>query len=857
MMGSGYSGGLLSLIASVLCLSGLFSIRGVFSDLVRATEENGEETVERSAPMRVPEPAARAVAPEPTPKRSGSWAQQPLGTTQAPSKTVKKETSIAQRIDWEEWVGQKLLQKAGVLIVLVGMVVFLKYSFDNGWIEELGRVAISTVAAVVLLGLGEAYQRRYPTWAQAFTGGGLVLLYLTVWVVHVFYAQALAVKYGLIIPAPFALILYSAITAFGILASVRYKAQTIAWFAVLGGYATPMLIEAPAGGQTMLVAYLMILSSGLLALAWFRQWRYLNVAAFALTQLELFLLVYPSSTTYFPEIAQVFTAILFFLLFNALPLLYQFKLKRPAQPEDILLIVGNGLAVFAPVVDALGGIDGRFTGLVCMALAATYMAFSALSLTRRSEDESLVNTYLVGTVILIALALLVEMEREWVAAGWAPFSAVLVWVSTQVKRKGPWVCATILLVLSLFFLAINMPSLAPVPEAIWHPFTSNWAIQSYVVFASVLAWMKLSNRLPESLVQGQSTQTLRTLLHVMLVLIAFAGVTFEATGLDWTIDLPLAFAYLAFAAVAGVIFFFTESLVWFVAAFAVQIITLLFVFAFGDSSGLSLEGPDAVQPFLHAWSVVSVLALLVTFGLTQAMRLKGGKTTAGPTFKTLLAATALGQVWMHGSVEVRHLGLAYDWSTLFEGRVLSGWWIVFALAVLAYGFLKKTPALRMAGILLLVPPFLHDIPRISGYLGFYETILWTVLSLALAVLGKRGGIKEMLWAGLALLGLTAGIDMVGHLGDRSAGFVRSSYWAVAALVAMIAGFTEKEKLLRKVAMGIFGAAAIKLLIFDFQGLEVPVRIGASIATGLLMIGASYLYQRFDSGSSTPSAAKRP
>ena len=97
--------------------------------------------------------------------------------------------------------------------------------------------------------------------------------------------------------------------------------------------------------------------------------------------------------------------------------------------------------------------------------------------------------------------------------------------------------------------------------------------------------------------------------------------------------------------------------------------------------------------------------------------------------------------------------------------------------------------------------------------------------------------------------------MISHLGGFSAGLFRSSWWALAGLATMTAGFVEREKKLRQLAMLIFGATALKLLLVDFNGLETPVRIGASIVTGLLMIGASYLYQRFDEATASVPAKK--
>ncbi len=47
----------------------------------------------------------------------------------------------------------------------------------------------------------------------------------------------------------------------------------------------------------------------------------------------------------------------------------------------------------------------------------------------------------------------------------------------------------------------------------------------------------------------------------------------------------------------------------------------------------------------------------------------------------------------------------------------------------------------------------------------------------------------------------------------------------------------------------FAVTAGKLLLIDFNGLDTPIRVAASVGIGLLMIFASYLYQRFGQSSS--------
>src|SRR5690606_34237922 len=149
-------------------------------------------------------------------------------------------------------------------------------------------------------------------------------------------------------------------------------------------------------------------------------------------------------------------------------------------------------------------------GLICMALAAFYVVCAYFALTLRKEDDLLVNSYLIGAIVLIAGALFAELKAEWVALGWAPLSLAVMAICTRVPRRGAWVTSTVLLGGSILFLMGNVPVDTGSAEQLWHPLTSNWALQSYVVFASLIGWALLAKRVPQNLVTQEQRLPLLT-----------------------------------------------------------------------------------------------------------------------------------------------------------------------------------------------------------------------------------------------------------------------------------------------------------------------------------------------------------
>jgi uncharacterized membrane protein len=70
----------------------------------------------------------------------------------------------------------------------------------------------------------------------------------------------------------------------------------------------------------------------------------------------------------------------------------------------------------------------------------------------------------------------------------------------------------------------------------------------------------------------------------------------------------------------------------------------------------------------------------------------------------------------------------------------------------------------------------------------------------------------------------------------------SIMWAVYAAVLMAAGFWRKTALLRYISLGFFGILLVKVFVLDMSTVKSVYRIAAFLATGVTLVGVSYLYQ---------------
>ena len=56
------------------------------------------------------------------------------------------------------------MSRIGITALFIALAFFIKYAFDQGWVNEIMRIAMGTLMGLVLLSLGEYFdsKRKYP-----------------------------------------------------------------------------------------------------------------------------------------------------------------------------------------------------------------------------------------------------------------------------------------------------------------------------------------------------------------------------------------------------------------------------------------------------------------------------------------------------------------------------------------------------------------------------------------------------------------------------------------------------------------------------------------------------------------------
>ncbi|MDD4169737.1 MAG: DUF2339 domain-containing protein [Desulfotomaculaceae bacterium] len=377
--------------------------------------------------------------------------------------------TLPTRDSLESLIGGQLLNRIGIVILLFGVAYFLKYAFDNDWINETGRIIIGLIAGISLLAAGDvAMNRRYTYFSQGLTGGGIAVIYLTTFAAanyyHIFNP-----------PVAFGLLVVTALA--GGFLSVRQNAFSVAILSTIGGFLSPFLIGSQSSQAIPLLSYIVILDLVILYLAYYNNWRSLNLLSFAGTAIVYIL--YNSQTSFKQEalVIELFLAA-FFVIFGTLAFFYNVRHQKPTKAPDVLLMVGN-IAFF--LAASLGNLY-RFSnwhGLFVISLAVLYLVVS-LNIQRRKSGDNLLFLSLLGIgLALVTIAIPIQLEGMWINIAWLVEAVVLVYAGVRAENKWVWRTGLLLLIFSSLIQATQYVPITVVPVFNFYSLAAYLAIAGF------------------------------------------------------------------------------------------------------------------------------------------------------------------------------------------------------------------------------------------------------------------------------------------------------------------------------------------------------------------------------------------
>jgi len=349
-----------------------------------------------------------------------------------------------------QWIfGGNTIVKVGVLLLFLGLAFLLRYTAERVTVPVEFRYMGVALVGVVLTGLGWRLRDRQDR--AGGTGYGLILQGAGI---GVFYLTALGALHLNPLLSPNAAFGFMAlVSVLGALLAVKQDAPWLAYVSVAEGFAAPALVGGGSGAYVPLMSYMALLDIGILAIAWFKAWRPLNlVGAVATSALAA---GWAHAHYVASDYAGVQAFLLFyFLLFTLTGVLFA---RRALAAGDG---PGDDRPMSERALDALhqvGRVDSTLTfGVPLAAFSLQYLlvrdmawgpAWAAFSfalfhillggglMRRASARFSLLGEahVIVGT-IFATLAVPLALQGVWTGATWAIEAAGMYWLGARQRR---------------------------------------------------------------------------------------------------------------------------------------------------------------------------------------------------------------------------------------------------------------------------------------------------------------------------------------------------------------------------------------------------------------------------------------
>jgi uncharacterized membrane protein len=321
----------------------------------------------------------------------------------------------------EAVIGQKWVGWIAVLLIFCAAAFFLKYAFENRWIGELGRVSIGVAAGLGMAWGGqERHRKGWRYLAQILTGGGIAILYLSVYGAFGYY-HLLGAR------AAFAALAILVVEAH--LLALSYNARAVAVMALVGGFLVPVLLSTGRDQYAVLFTYMGILDLGVLAVVMVRRWPWIGSLAYVATQC-LFWNWYGAH--YHPEkrvavVAFQAAILLLFLLADLAPNLR----RQSAGWEDCIRLTVNPFVFYATCYFLLDDDRHEWMAPLALAMAILYAAVARAELALRPADRRILLVTAGTALTFVTLAIPVQLEFNWITIGWGVEALLLLWASFE------------------------------------------------------------------------------------------------------------------------------------------------------------------------------------------------------------------------------------------------------------------------------------------------------------------------------------------------------------------------------------------------------------------------------------------
>lgn len=715
--------------------------------------------------------ATKSVQPKPEPKAN---------IPEEPSKTFW-ENFRENNPDLEKFIGENLINKIGILILVLGISYFVKYAIDKDWIKEPARVGIGMLSGAMIMGIAHKLRKNYAAFSSVFVAGAIAVFYFTIGIAfHSYHLFGQTTAFVIMV----------LITAFSCLISLSYNRKELAVLSLIGGFAVPFMVSTGQGNYVALFTYILILNIGILALAYHKKWGIINILSYLFTVVLYGAWLSKDLDEKNPHyLGGLLFGFAFYLVFIGINIINNLRTKGLFSTIELSILASNTFLFYAAGMLILEPYHPELKGLFTTLLGLLNLGYAWFLYKKFGLDKTAVYLLIGLTLTFITLAIPIQFEGNFITLFWAAEAVMLMWLGQKSKITYYRFVSIIVHLLMVGSLLMDWATIYE-STATLTIFFNKICLTGIFAVASLFAVYYLLKEEDEELEQFgflfNPEKYRNSLYFIGIILTYFVGlfeVNFQAKsyvfGANSAISFPILY-HLLFSALLVFRLCQIKNVLRYQAASIIAVVNIvLFAFCFSNYSF-----------YEHEQYIASGIHQRIGFYLHY-----------GSLLTILFLGYKLFQINKENSV-----------FEFFQKKIVI-WIAAFFIIYIA------STELMLHGLIISNTPVTMQQLQASEFYKNYNPSELHYLKEQLAYELIQTTRTQIIKTGFPIL------------------------WGILAFVFLIIGIRKRLKNLRIVALSLLGITILKLFLFDISNASETGKIIAFILLGILILIISFVYQK--------------
>jgi uncharacterized membrane protein len=276
----------------------------------------------------------------------------------------------------ENYIGLRFMHIAGIVVLVIGLSIGVKYAIDKQLISEGLRIILAYLAGLALFILSLRLKKKYQFFSAILFSGSMASIYFTTYAAFVYYH---------FFPVIAAFAIMTALTIYTVITAISYNRQEIAILGMIGAYGIPFLISANAERIDLFFSYILLINIGVVFISFRRSWSLMQYLALLITWI---LFIGWSFMRYEPsaKLMGVVFMSAYYILFFVSAIASRISRSVPLLPKEIQQVIINNTALYIAAVLVFGnggfainlaattGFISLFSGLLALSIAVMFPA---------------------------------------------------------------------------------------------------------------------------------------------------------------------------------------------------------------------------------------------------------------------------------------------------------------------------------------------------------------------------------------------------------------------------------------------------------------------------------------------------